>query len=434
MSVIERTHAVSFVEPRPLARAHLLLLVFATLPLWWLAGLFAFVWPTLAFFFLLALVRQGDAVFPRAFGLWLLLLVWAPLSLAELSGDNSSLLFAQRLATLVAAAVIFLYVFNSSRETLPDRTIVDVLTLFWAMLIVGGFIAMAVPTLSFHSPFELFLPAGLVANPFVHELVHVDFAQVQSFLGYPVGRPSPFFTFTNAWGAGVALLTPIAIAGIGQTRSPLRRRLLLTLLVLSVVPIIVSLNRGVWLALILALAYTAARFALARKLNAFAALAGLVGIVLVLLFLTPLGGLISERLATPHSNVGREALYREALDRTKESPLVWYGGPIPSEDATGPPVGTHSQLFFLSICYGVPAVIFFVGWFGLTFLRVRRVVSGPLFWAHVSILIFLMEAPYYLLQMHIVVAMMIAALIWRAAVSGPVPGPVRDRMPRSAPA
>jgi polysaccharide biosynthesis protein PslJ len=432
MSAVERANAVAFPEPRPLARAHLLLIVFATLPLWWLAGLFAFVWPVLAFFFLLALIRQGDAVFPRAFCLWWLLLAWVPLSLAALSGDNSGLLFAQRLATLVAAAVVFLYIFNSSRETLPDRTIVDVLTLFWATLIVGGFIAMAFPALSFHSPFELFLPGGLVANQFVHELVHVDFAQVQSFLGYPVGRPSPFFAFTNAWGGAVALLTPIAIAGITQARSPLARRVLLTILILSVVPIIVSLNRGVWLALILAAAYTAIRFALARRLNAVAGLAGLAGVLLILIYLTPLGGLISDRLATPHSNQGREALYREALDRTKESPLVGYGGPIPSEDATGPPVGTHSQLFFLSICYGVPAVVFFMGWFGLTFLRARRAASGPLFWANVSILIFLMEAPYYLLQMHVVIAMIIAAFIWRAALSGPSTEPVPGRMSRSA--
>ena len=432
MAAIEHAHTLALPQPRPLARAHVLFLLVGTFPLWWLAGFFPFVWPIVGFFLLLALIRQGHVIFPRAFGVWLLLLAWAPLSLVQLSGDNGNLLFAQRFATIGAATVVFLYVFNSSRETLPDRAIVDVLTLFWAMLIIGGFIAMLLPTLSVRTPLEMLLPESLVANQFVYELVHVDFAQVQTFLGYPVGRPSPFFAFTNAWGGGVALLTPIAVAGFLQTRSPLRRRFLGALLVLSVIPIVVSLNRGVWLALILAGGYVAIRFALARRLHAMAALVGLVGVLLIVIFLTPLGGLISDRLAHPHSNAGREALYDESIARTRESPLVGYGGPIPAEKTTGPPVGTHSEVFFLSISYGIPAVVLFMAWFAFTFLRARRPVSGPRFWAHVAMLVFLMEAPYYLLEMHVVVAMIIAAFIWRDLIRVPAGEPAQDRVPRSA--
>jgi O-antigen ligase len=431
MVAVDHSHPFSVAKLRPAARAHMLKLLFASLPVWWLMGLFPFVWPIVGFFLLLALILQHDVSFPRGFGIWLLLLAWVPLSLVQLVGGNAPLLFAQRFATIGAATVLFLYIFNSSREDLPGRTIIDVLTLFWAMLIVGGFVAIFFSTVSFHSPFELLLPASLVANPFVHGLVHVDFAQVQTFLGYPVGRPSPFFTFTNAWGSGVALLTPIAIAALVQTSSPLRRRLLGALLVLSVVPIVVSLNRGVWLALILAFGYAALRFARAQRLNAFAGLIGLVGLVLILTLLTPLGGLISDRLATPHSNLGREALYRESFERTKESPIVGYGGPIEAQETTGPPVGTHSQLFFLAISYGVPAVGLFLAWFGLTFLCSGRSISGPLFWPHVAMLVLLMETPYYLLEMHVPIAMIIAAYIWRevAHARASVPAPHRRVAP-----
>jgi polysaccharide biosynthesis protein PslJ len=432
MAAIDHSWSPSVHRSRPLARARLLTLVFASLPLWWLAGLFPFLWPIVGFFFLLALIWQGDVRVPRGFGLWLLLLAWVPLSMVAVSGENANLLFAQRLATLGAATVLFLYIFNSSEETLPSRVIIDLLALFWAMLVLGGFVAILFPTVSFHSPFELLLPNGFVANEYVHDLVHVEFAQVQTFLGYPIGRPSPFFTFTNAWGSGVALLTPIAVAALVQARSPLRRRLLGALLVLSVIPIVVSLNRGVWLVLTLALGYAALRFARARRLHAVSGLIGLVGLLLVLIFLTPLGGLISDRLATPHSNVGREALYRESFERTKESPIVGYGGPIEAQERTGPPVGTHSQLFFLSISYGVPAVVLFVGWFGLTFLRAGRSVSGPLFWAHVAILVLLMEAPYYLLEMHLVIAMIIGAYIWREVLRVPASEAARPRPAQSA--
>ena len=432
MAAIDHAAPLALAPRRPLARAQLLTLVVGSFPLWWFAGLFSFVWPIVGFFLLLALIRQGHVVFPRWFGVWLLFLAWVPLSLMELSSGNASLLFAQRFAVLTAATVIFLYIFNSSHETLPNQAIVDFLALFWAMLVVGAFIAMLFPNLQFDSAVQRLLPRSLVANQYVHDLVYVDFAQVQGFLGYPVGRPAPFFGFTNAWGGGVALLTPIAFAAVGQARSPLRRRFLGALLVLSVIPIVVSLNRGVWLALILATGYAALRFALARRLHAIAGLIGVIGVLLILIFLTPLGSLISDRLAHPHSNAGREALYHESLARMEQSPLVGYGGPIPSEKPTAPPVGTHSQLFFVAISYGIPAAVFFMTWFGLTFLRAGRAVSGPRFWAHVALLVFLMETPYYLLEMHLVIAMIIAAFIWRDILRPPPTQPAAERPHRPA--
>jgi O-antigen ligase len=433
MSAVGRAYAIEISEPRPLTRGNLFIGIVAAFPLLWLAGVFRFVWPILAFFFLLALIRQGNVSFPRGFGIWLLLVAWAPLSALQVHGGDSRFLLLHQLSALVAATVIFLYVFNSSHHTLPDSSIIDALTLFWAILVITGVIAMIFPSVSFHSPFERLLPGSLVAHEFIHDLVHVRFAQVQSFLGYPVGRPTPFFTFTNAWGGGVALLTPIAFAALAQTKSVLRRRVLWALLALSVIPIVVSLNRGVWLALTLAMAYAAVRFALARRLHALAALVGVVSVLLVLFFLTPLGTLVSDRLASPHSNESRAAIYREAADRARESPLIGYGGPIPAqESAGGPPVGTHSELFFLTISYGIPAAVLFVGWFGLTFLRSGRNASGPRFWAHVAILVCLMEAPYYLLEMHLSIAMIIAAFIWRGIVRPSTPALLPEPASRSA--
>ena len=430
MSAVAGAHPMELAGRRPLERGALLIGIVATFPALWLFGAFRFVWPVLAFFFLLALIRQGNVSFPRGFGLWLLLIAWAPLSTLQVQG--SRLLLLHQLSALAAATVVFLYIFNSSHRTLPDSAIIDALTLFWAMLIVTGVIAMLFPSVSFHSPLERLLPAGLVAHPFIHDLVHVRFAQVQSFLGYPVGRPSPFYTFTNAWGGGVALLTPIAFAALSQTRSFLRRRILWALLALSVIPIIVSLNRGLWLALTLAMAYAALRFALAQRLNALAALVAAGSVLLVLFFLTPLGSYVSDRLASPHSNEARAAVYRESADRAKESPLIGYGGPIPAEESTGPPVGTHSELFFLTISYGIPAAILFVAWLALTFIRSGREVSGPRFWAHVAMLVALMTAPYYLLEMHLSLVMIIAAFLWRGIVRPPEPSPESELRPRSA--
>jgi hypothetical protein len=241
MSAVAGAHPLGLAGRRPLERGALLIGIVATFPALWLLGVFRFVWPVLAFFFLLALIRQGNVSFPRGFGIWLLLVAWAPLS--ALHAEGSRLLLIHQLSALAAATVLFLYIFNSSRRTLPDSAIINALTLFWAMLIVTGFIAMIFPSVSFETPFERLLPQSVVGHDFVHDLVHVRFAQVQSFLGYPVGRPSPFYTFTNAWGAGVALLTPIAFAALSQTQSFLRRRILWALLAVSVIPIWRSRSR-----------------------------------------------------------------------------------------------------------------------------------------------------------------------------------------------
>lgn len=428
-TAVAGAHPIGLAGRHPLERGALLVGIVATFPALWLLGVFRFVWPVVAFFFLLALIRQGDVSFPRGFGLWLLLIAWAPLSVLHVHG--SKLLLLHQLSALGAATVLFLYIFNSSHRTLPDSAIIDALTLFWGMLIVTGVIAMLFPSISFHSPFERLLPGGLVAHPYIHDLVHVRFAQVQSFLGYPVGRPSPFYSFTNAWGGGVALLTPIAFAALSQTQSFLRRRILWTLLAVSVIPIIVSLNRGVWLALTLAMAYAALRFALAQRLNALAALVAAASVLLVLFFLTPLGTYVSDRLANPHSNESRADVYRESAERAKESPLIGYGGPIPAQESTGPPVGTHSELFFLTISYGIPAALLFVAWLALTLIRSGRSPSGPRFWAHVAILVALMTAPYYLLEMHMSLVMIIAAYLWRGIVRPP-PAPTQEVTPRAA--
>ena len=73
----------------------------------------------------------------------------------------------------------------------------------------------------------------------------------QTFLGYEQGRPSAPFSFTNEWGLHLALTLPFFVVGWFY-RASLRRRLFGSgvLALLPVVPVVASLNRGLWLALI----------------------------------------------------------------------------------------------------------------------------------------------------------------------------------------
>ena len=436
MATVEHAARIAYARPRRLlTRERQFVLLFPALALSWFVGFSAFFWSTVAFFILLSFLARRDAAVPSRFGIWLLFLAWVPLSAAQLEQGGDALVFLQRYFGFAAATVLFVYVFNSSRRVLSDATIVNGLATYWGILVVGGLVAVVFPYVEYATPVQRLLPGELLQNAYVYGSVHVRFADVQSLLGFPVGRPLMFFGATNAWGAMVALLTPFAFAALEGAASLGRRRLLQALLVVSIVPIVVSLNRGTWLALTVALAYVAIRFALRLNLRSLAWFAGLVGLVGALVLSTSLGNLVGERLTQPTaSNTSRQTLYDEAIAKTKQSPLIGYGGTRPSDrNPGGPPVGTHSQLLFVAFAHGIPALVLFLGWFGLTLVRSARGLTGPPFWAHVSILVFLVESPYYLLEGHLPIAMIAAALIWRhlASARGREGAPA-SRLPRPA--
>ena len=160
----------------------------------------------------------------------------------------------------MSATLLFLWVFNSPRDALPDARIVKVMATFWAAVIVGGFVGVLMPNFSFSTPVQAVLPGMLLKDPTVYNFVHPGLADVMHFLG--CGRATQtLFAFTNQWGACAAVLTPFALAALSQLRRGAARRLLGVLLLLSIVPIVVSLNRGLWLALGLGLVYAGVRLA-----------------------------------------------------------------------------------------------------------------------------------------------------------------------------
>ena len=157
------------------------------------------------------------------------------------------------------------------------------------MVVAGGWLGVAFPGLNFASPMEKLLPHGLAENQYVYAHVHLEFAQVQHFLGFPIGRPETFFAYTNAWGSAFAILAPCAICAMLQTRSAGWKLVLRLAMAASIVPVVFSLNRGLWLSLGLALMYAMFRFWLRgdfrQALKVILAFA-VVGIILVA---SPLG-------------------------------------------------------------------------------------------------------------------------------------------------
>jgi len=391
------------------------LFLFLGLPIWWALGMQNFIWPLLAFPLFLSLLLRGGIRLPPGFGIWLLFIVWMIASATRVEGDLRWLAFIYRALMYVSATILFLYIFNASRRDLADRVVVNALAAYWVLVAIGGFLALIFPGVSFRSLAMTFMPQELLNVQFVSDVIQPGFGEVHRILGYPLPRPKTFFAYSNAWGANFALLVPFVLAALVYLKSRLGWMALIALLVASVVPFIFSLSRAAWFSLGLGLAYVAVRFALRGSVRAAGALLLFFTAAGALLSYTPVGQVAADRMATPHSDAGRLSMYQEAMERSKESLLLGFGTPRPSEENPNlPSIGTHGQVWLVLFSHGIPGLALFMGWFLYTLVRSGKGGSPVRLWSHVVILIALLQTPVYeLLPMQIHVVMTAAALAWR---------------------
>jgi hypothetical protein len=147
---------------------------------------------------------------------------------------------------------------------------------------------------------------------------------------------------------------------------------------LAFVPILYSLNRGVWVAISLTILYLAVRLAIRGKFAMLGVVAGLVLIGVLVILATPVQSLISQRLAHGQSNSGRLGLSYLATRDALASPIVGYGdtrhevgsgqsiaigktAKCPSCGNSN--VGGNGQLWLLLITTGFVGTLCYVGFF-----------------------------------------------------------------------
>jgi hypothetical protein len=304
--------------------------------------------------------------------------------------------FVYRFVLYASMTVVLLFVFNLSELELPQRRLVAALAGLWAVTVLGGVAGLVAPSWQFTSPVERVLPAHLLNNDFVLQLVHPATSDIQAVLGYDLPRPKAPFAYPNDWGAVFGLTLPFAFLAARTARRPVFRMGLAGLGLLSLVPVVLTLDRGLWLSIGVALAYLAARLALAGRTRLFRGILTVVPVAAAILWLSPLHGLIDSRLAHPHSNNRRIVLYQEATSDVLASPLFGYGAPRPNPDnPDAPSVGTQGQFWLVLYSHGFVGLALFLGWFVTQFLRTRRMASGIEMVAHIAVLVAIAQFPYY---------------------------------------
>jgi len=371
-------------------------------PLWWALGIADFVWFLLAIPMaarMLAWRRLGNRKLrlPPGFGWWLLFLVWAVAGVVVLSltapdtiaspVSHRVLSYANRTATYLGLTVMLLYAGNLTERELPKRRLAWLLGILAIYTTVLGLAALAKPHFQFSSPAMALLPHSARTNAFIQASMHPGLSQVQNVFGSSTqARPKAPFDYTNTWGECLSITIPwLLVACRDGTR---RQRLIgWGTAALALVPLIYSLNRGVWIGVGAAAVYMAVRLAAKGKMAMLGGLAVGVVVIAVLVVASPLQSVISQRLHHGRSNNIRSNLSGQSITVGLSSPIIGYGDTrqqqgSPSSIAVGPTarcpscgqaaVGSTGQLWLLLVCNGFVGTGLYLGFFACGIWRFRR--------------------------------------------------------------
>jgi len=401
--------------------------MFVLFPIWWILGPGEAIWIILAAVMVFFMVRRGGIEVPRGFGLWLLFLLWMLCSVIEIDSGGRLTGFVYRALLYATVTVIFVYVYNA-RSTLTARYLAGVLSLFWIVVVIGGYVGIFFPLLAFNTPFGLVLPQSIASNELVQEMVRRRVTQYNPDAFAPLEpRPSAPFLYTNGWGNAYSVLTPFVIAYLVEVRRERRFWWLAALVPLSFVPAFLTLNRGMFIGIGLSLAYVGARALVRGHLRVLLGITVVVALAGMVFAVFPVADRLTDRLASSPSTEDRAALYRETFERTLEAPVFGYGAPRPSESEGQPAAGTQGQVWMVLFSHGFLGLFFFLAWLVYVFLRTIRVRDPIDIAANTVLLVVIVQSTYYsILTTGLAVAMIASAVMLRPAAVVPNPVLVKE--------
>ncbi|WP_062440331.1 hypothetical protein [Herbidospora daliensis] len=347
-------------------------------PVWWALGFGGLSIVVVAVPMAAVLWLRRPILIPRGMGLWALLIVGYLISAVMLDatpagtygefGMGRVVGWTMRLTVYVALFVVVLYLGNLTKEELPQLTLVRMLGVLFLTTVAGGLLGVLAPEFEFTAPMEHLLPD----HAFVTNLVHPTAAQIQWVLGHPSPRPEAPFEWANAWGGNVSILLVWFVVGWWVYGGPARRVVAVVAVVVAAVPIVYSLNRGLWAAIAVGVAYL-----IVRNRNR-AALLTLAAATAAAFTFSPLGQVVTARVDRPHSNDIRAFTVATTVAVAATSPVIGYGNTrnafgnhrTVTTGRTGwcrscghPPLGSDGQLWLLLITQGFTGAALYVAFF-----------------------------------------------------------------------
>jgi hypothetical protein len=422
--------------------------ILAFYPVWWALGLGVLIFAMMAVPMLFLLVRRRAAGrpvrVPPGFGWWVLFLVAVVVSIGALGADPVGTVaerasgrlpaVSYKLVMYLSLTVLLVYVGNLTETELPRRRLVRLLGWLFVVTVAGGLLGIVAGTFEFTSPVEWLLPGHIRNKGFVQSLVHPYAAQIMDLVGAERPRPAAPWGYTNTWGNNFCLLAGWLIVAAWQSRRPGARLGAVVCLAVSIVPAVVSLNRGLWIGIGVLVLYAAARYVLAGQLWIIGVLLVAAGLLAVALVATPLGGVVGARLDNGKSNGVRSFLIDRALDGFTGSPVIGYGGTrntvggrnsITVGESAGCErcgnftVGGNGQLWQLLYAHGAVGTVGYLGFFAAGLWRFRRdrsaigVAGGAAIVTSFSAMLW-----YNALVTPLAFMLLAVALLWRNSLEG----------------
>jgi len=304
-------------------------------PVWWAMGIAPLVWTFFAIPMCVQMYRRRPIRLPPMFWIWGLFLALVAISAVMInakapgtipvnSGGGNYIAYGLRLLNYLSVTVVMVYIGNLTEAELPRMRLIRWLGIVFVVTVIGGLAGTVFPHFGYDSPIKRFVPATLQGIDFVQQFTHIATAQVQATLGFP--RPSAPFEYANAWGNNYSMLLVWFVIGWLLYASNRRRLAALAIGAVSVIPLVYSQNRGVWLGLALGVLYVAVRLALMRRFGVLLAMGLAVAVAGVLVVATPLQQVVTNRLGASHnSNDLRGSLSVTALSVGAHSPIIGYG-------------------------------------------------------------------------------------------------------------
>jgi O-antigen ligase len=294
---------------------------------------------------------------------------------------------------------------------------------------------MLAPRFEFTAPTEYLLPASLAGDAYMQALIHPASAQVMDILGYESARPKAPWEYTNLWGYMLSLLVVWMLVAWVVQGTGWVRWFALAAAALSVVPIVYSLNRALWMGLALSLVFAAVQALRRGRVALVGACAVLVAVALLVLAASPLADVVRSRADNPHSDDGRAATNAQSVTAADHSPVLGWGTTregLGSEQsiAIGPSaecpmcghhvIGNAGQLWMTLIANGWVGTAFFLAFFAVTAWR-HRSVSTPVGQAALLtvLLLFWYMLFYVALMSPLAVTLIAVALLWRGGARVP---------------
>jgi O-antigen/teichoic acid export membrane protein len=421
-------------------------LLLAGIPLWWALGIGDYIViliaiPMAARIYAWSAQDNRRIRVPPGFALWMLFLVCALAGAATLSltapgttaspVSNRMISFAIRTAGYLGVTVILLFAGNLTERELPRKRLAWLLGLVGLYAAFGGLLGVLFPRVRFTSPLAAIVPGRLLnGNKVLQAELHPALSQLQTILGpTPHGRPAAPFVYTNSWGNCLAILLPWLLAAWWFLGTRRQRLIAATGLVIAFVPAIYSLDRGLWLGLLVAVVYLGVRLAARGRIALLGALVAGLALAAVLIAATPLQGIISQRLANGASNDRRSSLAVSAIEDATASPIIGYGdtrhqqGSVQSvavgRTATcgtcgNGTIGGNGQLWLLLVCSGFVGTALYLSFFAFGCWRYRRDTT-PYGLAGVLVLLlsFVFMVAYNATGLPLCFTMLAYAILWR---------------------